>query len=46
MVPNVDGAYDLKTLSELAVSLKRDYPETDSASVLLEPRSSTTTSSR
>ena len=37
MVPNVDGAYDLKTLSELAVSLKRDYPETDSASVLLEP---------
>ncbi len=36
-IPNVDGAYDLKTLSELAVSLKRDYPKTDSASVLLEP---------
>ena len=36
-IPNIDGAYDLKTLSELAVSLKRDYPETDSASVLLEP---------
>ena len=36
-IPNVDGAYDLKTLSELAVSLKRDYPRTDSASVLLEP---------
>ena len=36
-IPNVEGAYDLKTLSELAVSLKRDYPQTDSASVLLEP---------
>ena len=36
-IPNIDGAYDLKTLSELAVSLKRDYPKTDSASVLLEP---------
>jgi biopolymer transport protein ExbD len=36
-IPNVDGAYDLETLSELAVSLKRDYPQTDNASVLLEP---------
>ncbi len=36
-IPNVEGGYDLKTLSELAVSLKRDYPQTDSASVLLEP---------
>ena len=36
-IPNIEGAYDLKTLSELAVSLKRDYPKTDSASVLLEP---------
>ena len=36
-IPNVNGEYDLKTLSELAVSLKRDYPEADSASVLLEP---------
>jgi biopolymer transport protein ExbD len=36
-IPNVDGRYDLETLSELAVSLKRDYPQTDSASVLLEP---------
>jgi biopolymer transport protein ExbD len=36
-IPNVDGAYDLKTLTDLALSLKRDYPETDNASVLLEP---------
>ena len=37
VVPNIDGAYDLKTLTDLAVSLKRDYPEVDNASVLLEP---------
>jgi biopolymer transport protein ExbD len=37
VIPNVDSAYDLKTLTDLAVSLKRDYPETDNASVLLEP---------
>ncbi len=36
-IPTVNGEYDLKTLSELALSLKRDYPHTDSASVLLEP---------
>ncbi len=36
-IPSVNGEYDLKTLSDLAVSLKRDYPKTDSASVLLEP---------
>ena len=36
-IPKVDGNYDLKTLSELALSLKRDYPEADDASVLLEP---------
>jgi biopolymer transport protein ExbD len=36
-IPRVDGAYDLKTLSELALALKRDYPEADDASVLLEP---------
>ena len=36
-IPKVDGAYDLKTLSELALSLKRDYPAADDASVLLEP---------
>ena len=36
-IPKVDDEYDLKTLTELAVSLKRDYPKTDSASVLIEP---------
>ena len=36
-IPNVNGAYDLKTLSELAMALKQDYPDTDDASVLLEP---------
>jgi biopolymer transport protein ExbD len=36
-VPRVNGEYDLKTLSELALSLKRDYPDADDASVLLEP---------
>jgi biopolymer transport protein ExbD len=36
-IPKVDGAYDLKTLGELALSLKRDYPDADDASVLLQP---------
>ncbi len=36
-IPKVDGAYDLKTLAELALSLKRDYPDADDASVLLQP---------
>jgi len=36
-IPQVNGEYDLKALSELALSLKREYPEADSASVLLEP---------
>jgi biopolymer transport protein ExbD len=36
-LPKVDGEYDLETLSELVLSLKRDYPDTDDASVLLEP---------
>src|SRR5262245_47701616 len=36
-IPKVDGKYDLKTLSELALSLKRDHPDADDASVLLEP---------
>jgi biopolymer transport protein ExbD len=36
-VPKVDGGYDLKTLSELAQALKQDHPESDDASVLLEP---------
>ena len=33
----MNGEYDLKTLSELALSLKRDHPRRDDASVLLEP---------
>jgi biopolymer transport protein ExbD len=36
-LPKVDGEYDVKRLSELALSLKGDYPEADDASVLLEP---------
>jgi biopolymer transport protein ExbD len=36
-IPKVDGGYDLRALSELAVSLKRDYPDANGASVLLEP---------
>ena len=36
-VPKVGGKYDLKALSELALSLKRDHPDVDDASVLLEP---------
>src|SRR5262245_885376 len=37
-VPKVGGKYDLKTLSELAQSLKRDHPDVDDASILLEPK--------
>jgi biopolymer transport protein ExbD len=37
VLPNENGAYPLKTLSELALSLKRDYPDATAASVLLEP---------
>ena len=36
-IPNVDGAYDLATLSQMVVALKRDYPDANEASVLLEP---------
>jgi biopolymer transport protein ExbD len=36
-IPNVDGEYDLGSLSRLALSLKRDYPNVSQASVLLEP---------
>jgi biopolymer transport protein ExbD len=36
-LPKVDDAYDLEKLSELVMSLKRDYPDTDDAFVLLEP---------
>ncbi len=37
-VPKVGGKYDLKALSELAQSLKRDHPDVDDASILLEPK--------
>jgi biopolymer transport protein ExbD len=36
-IPNVDGIYDLDTLSEEVVALKRQHPDHDGASVLLEP---------
>jgi biopolymer transport protein ExbD len=36
-IPKVNGSYDLKTLGELVLSLKRDYPDADNASVLLQP---------
>jgi biopolymer transport protein ExbD len=36
-IPAVNGEYDLKALTELALSLKREHADTDSASVLLEP---------
>ena len=36
-IPKVEDEYDLATLSDYLVSLKRDYPEEDNASVLLEP---------
>ena len=35
-VPKVNGEYDFKTLSTLALSLKREHQETDTASVLME----------
>jgi hypothetical protein len=36
-IPNVDDAYDLSTLSDYLVAIKREYPLKDDASVLLEP---------
>lgn len=36
-VPKVNGEYDLKSLGELVLSLKRDYPDAEDASVLLQP---------
>jgi biopolymer transport protein ExbD len=35
-IPSVDGKYDLKTLSDMALELKRQYPQAKDASVLLE----------
>ena len=36
-VPKKDDEYDLESLSEMMVSLKQEYPDIDSASVLMEP---------
>ena len=36
-IPKKNDAYDLKSLADLALSLKRDYPEAKDASVLLQP---------
>jgi len=35
-VPKKDGDYDLESLSEMMVALKQEYPDVDSASVLME----------
>ena len=37
-VPKVGSEYDLAALSELAQSIKRDHPDVDDASILLEPK--------
>ncbi len=36
-IPKVEDEYDLLMLSDFMVSLKREYPDQDAASVLLEP---------
>jgi biopolymer transport protein ExbD len=36
-IPKKDDEFDLETLSDFMVELKRDYPREDSASVLMEP---------
>ena len=36
-IPKRDDEYDLETLSNMVMSLKRDHPNDDDASVLLEP---------
>jgi len=36
-IPKVDDEYDLLSLSDYMMSLKREYPDHDAASVLLEP---------
>jgi len=37
-IPKVNGEYDLNTLSEQALALKREHPDVIDASVLPEPR--------
>ncbi len=36
-IPKVDDEYDLERLSQFVMSLKRDHPDKENASVLLEP---------
>jgi biopolymer transport protein ExbD len=36
-IPNSGDEYDIETLSDLVMSLKRDHPDDNDASVLLEP---------
>ena len=36
-IPKVDDQYDLARLGEMVMALKKEYPETRDASVLLEP---------
>lgn len=37
-IPKVNGAYDLKALSEQALALRQEHPDVNDASVLSEPR--------
>ena len=37
-IPKVEGAYDLSTLGEMVMALKRENPDSSAASVLLEPQ--------
>ena len=37
-IPKQGDAYDLETLSSMVISLKRNHPDDDDASVLLEPQ--------
>jgi len=37
-IPKQDDEFDLATLSDFMVELKRDYPDHDAASVLMEPQ--------
>jgi biopolymer transport protein ExbD len=37
-IPKKEDAYDLETLSDFMVELKQEYPQQDSASVLMEAR--------
>ncbi|HEU4619432.1 MAG TPA: biopolymer transporter ExbD [Gammaproteobacteria bacterium] len=37
-IPNLEGGYDLETLSKLMLSLKQKYPDVADISVLVEPQ--------